>query len=234
MNWWWKVINKFKNLINDEKPRERFLKYGVNNISNEDLISIILKTGTKEYSVKEVSNNILSEIDEIQDLKNLSLNKLTSIKGIGNVKAIELLSAIELGRRVYYDNKKTLKKLRNSSDAYNYINKKFLYKTKEYFYVIYLDIKSNILDTKLLFIGGLNECIIDIREIFKNAHLLSAASFICVHNHPSGDPNPSKKDDSNTIELIKIGKLQKILLKDHIIVGNGKYYSYYENSKYIF
>lgn len=231
MNWWWKVISSFKNIINEEKPRERFLKYGVENISNEDLISIILKTGTKNISVKDVANNILKEIENIQDLKNLTLNKLIKIKGIGKVKAIELLSAIELGKRVYKEEKKIYKKIKNSNDVYRYMNNKLLHKTKEYFYVIYLDTKSNIIETKLLFIGGLNECVIDIREIFKNAHLLCAASFICIHNHPSGDPNPSKEDDINTIELIKIGKLQRILLKDHIIIGNNKYYSYYENSK---
>lgn len=231
MNWWWKAISSFKNIIDEEKPRERFLKYGPECVSNEDLISIILKTGTKDISVKEVSNNILKEIDCIQDLKNLTLNKLMKIKGIGKVKAIELLSAIELGKRVCKEEKKVYKKIKNSMDTYKHISNKLLHKTKEYFYVIYLDTKSNIIETKLLFIGGLNECVIDIREIFKNAHLLCAASFICVHNHPSGDPTPSKEDDINTIELIKIGKLQRILLKDHLIIGNNKYYSYYENSK---
>lgn len=234
MNWWWKVINSFKNLIDEEKPRERFLKYGVENISNEDLISIILKTGTKSFSVKEVSNCILGEINTIQDLKNITLNKLTNIKGIGKVKAIEILSAIELGRRVYIENKKNIRKIKNPVETFEYIKNKLMYKNKEYFYVIYLDTKSNIIEDKLLFIGGLNECIIDIREIFKNAHLLNAYSFICVHNHPSGDPTPSKTDDINTIELIKIGKLQKIVLKDHIIIGNDVYYSYYENNKYMF
>lgn len=234
MNWWWGKITKFKELCNEEKPRERFLKYGVSNLSNEDLISIILKTGTKDFSVKEVSNYILSEIESIQDLKDMTVNKLMSIKGIGKTKAIELISAIELGKRVYSKKEKLLKKIKTPNDIFNHMENRLHNKKKEYFYVIYLDTKSNVIDTKLLFIGGLNECVIDIREIFKNAHLLSAHSFICVHNHPSGDVTPSKSDDVNTIELIKIGKLQKILLKDHVIIGNDKYYSYYENGKYMF
>ena len=234
MNWWWNKITKFKNLIEEEKPRERFLKYGVSNLSNEDLISIILKTGTKDFSVKEVSNHVLSEIDNIQSLKDITVNKLMAIKGIGKTKAIELISAIELGRRVYQKEEKICKKIKTPEDTYLYMENKLQNKKKEHFYVIYLDTKSKVIETKLLFIGGLNECVIDIREIFKNAHLLSAHSFICVHNHPSGDPSPSKSDDINTIELIKIGKLQKILVKDHIIIGNGKYYSYYENSNYMF
>ncbi len=157
-----------------------------------------------------------------------------SIKGIGKTKAIELISAIELGRRVHTKEEKICKKIKTPEDTFLYMESRLLNKKKEHFYVIYLDTKSNVIEVKLLFIGGLNECVIDIREIFKNAHLLSAHSFICVHNHPSGDPTPSKSDDINTIELIKIGKLQKILLKDHIIIGNGKYYSYYENGKYMF
>lgn len=234
MNWWWKKITKFKDLIDEEKPRERFLKYGVSNLSNEDLISIILKTGTKDFSVKEVSNHILSEIENIQSLKDITVNKLMSIKGIGKTKAIELIGAIELGRRVHTKEEKVCKKLKTPEDTFLHMESRLQNKKKEHFYVIYLDTKSNVIETKLLFIGGLNECIIDIREIFKNAHLLSAHSFICVHNHPSGDVTPSKSDDINTIELIKIGKLQKILLKDHIIIGNDKYYSYYENGKYMF
>ena len=220
--------------MNEEKPRERFLKYGVSNISNEDLLAIILKTGTKDFSVKEVSNNILSSIKSIQNLKEITINKLIKIKGIGKIKAIELISAIELGKRVYYNEGKKYKKIKTPEDTFAYMKYKLQNKNKEHFYVIYLDTKSNIIETKLLFIGGLNECVIDIREIFKNAHLLYAHSFICVHNHPSGDPTPSKSDDINTFELIKIGKLQKIILKDHIIIGNNKYYSYYQNGKYIF
>ena len=124
MNWWWKKITKFKNLIDEEKPRERFLKYGVSNLSNEDLISIILKTGTKDFSVKEVSNHILSEIESIQDLKEITVNKLMNIKGIGKTKAIELISAIELGRRVYERKKKICKKIKTPIDTFLHMESK--------------------------------------------------------------------------------------------------------------
>lgn len=227
--------SNFKSVIDEDKPRERFMLVGRENLSNEELISIILKTGTKDISVQDVSKNLLSTLQSIHDLKNISINKLTNIKGIGHVKAIELLSAIELGKRIYYNNNFEKKiKIRNSLDAYNYIKNKFINKTKEYFYCIYLDTKSNIIEDKLLFIGGLNSCIIEIREIFKHAHLTSAASFICVHNHPSGDVTPSKCDDVNTINIIKVSRFQAIPIKDHIIVGNNKYYSYNENSDIVF
>ena len=227
-------MSSFKNIMIEERPRERLIKYGVENISNEDLISIILKTGTKNLSVKELSVNIISEIRDIRELRNMTLSKLTKMKGIGLVKALELISAIELGKRVYYENNSEVKKIKSSNDVYTIMKNKYIGKNKEHFYVIYLDTKSKIIDTKLLFVGSINSCIIDISEIFKHAYLLGASTFICVHNHPSGDPNPSKNDDINTIRLIKIGKLQNILLKDHLIIGNNKYYSYSENSNYIF
>lgn len=228
------MTKNIKNLMEEERPRERLMKYGVENISNEDLISIILKTGTKEVSVKDLAISILSKIDNISDLQNLTLPKLKNIKGIGTVKALELISAIELGKRVYQCNTKKSKKIKTSVDIFNIMKNKFFNKIKEHFYVIYLDTKSNILDIKLLFIGNINSCIIDIGEIFKHAYLLSASSFICVHNHPSGDVKPSKNDDVNTLKIIKTGKLQNILLKDHIIIGKEKYYSYYENSNFMF
>lgn len=227
--------SNFKSVIDEDKPRERFVRVGAQNLSNEELISIILKTGTKDESVKEVARNLLSNIDSIQDLSNMSINKLTSIKGIGRVKAIELLSSIELGKRIFSSNNfKKNYKILNSLDAYNYIKDKLTNKDKEYFYCIYLDTKANVIDDKLLFIGGLNSCIIEMREIFKHAHLTSAASFICVHNHPSGDVTPSLEDDSNTINIIKVSKFQGIPIKDHLIIGDNKYYSYNENSDIVF
>ncbi len=226
---------KFKELINEEKPRERFIKYGSENISNEDLIAIILKTGTKDISVKELSNSILCKIKKINELNNLTINSLTSIKGIGEVKAIELLSAIELGKRVYYDtNIKNQIKIKSPNDVYKYMNNKLKNLKKEYFFVIYLNNNKNIIETKLLFIGGINSCIIDLREIFKYAYLHNAASFICIHNHPSGNVMPSNVDNFNTENIYKTGKIQGIIMDDHIIIGNNNYYSYKENSKLIY
>ena len=114
------MTKKLKNLIKEERPRERLIKYGAENISTEDLISIILKTGTKEMSVKDLSISVLSKIDNIGDLQNLTLSKLKNIKGIGTVKALELISAIELGRRVYHlKNQIVLEDLCNNHLKYN-------------------------------------------------------------------------------------------------------------------
>ena len=220
--------NLIKNTPIDERPRERFLKYGVNNLSNSELISILLNTGTKNKSVIDLSNSILQNLNDITDLKDMSLNKLKNIDGIGEVKAIKLLSAIELGKRVYYEKNLQKIKMNTAKKVYIYMNEILKNEKQEYFYGLYLDSKKNLIDKKLLFKGTLNRSIVHPREIFKNAYLLSASSIICVHNHPSGDTTPSKEDFMITKTLVEIGKLQGINIIDHIIIGQD-YYSFFEN-----
>lgn len=217
-----------KNIPEEDRPRERFLKYGVNNLSNCELISIILNSGTKNKSVKELSENILSNLNDISELKNMTLNNLKQIKGIGDIKAITLLSALELGKRVYYEKNISKIKMNSADKIYNYIKDEVSEKKQECFYCLYLDSKKNLIEKKLLFIGTINRSIVHPREIFKHAYLLSASSIICVHNHPSGDPMPSIEDINLTKMLVKIGKIQGIEIIDHIVIGNN-YYSFYEN-----
>lgn len=213
-----------------DRPRERFIKYGPNNLSNEELLSIVLKTGVKGYSVKDLSNNILKEINDITELKDVSINKLININGIGETKAITLLSAIELGRRVYSrkDNIKVV--FNNSKDIYNYIKDKLIYKNQEYFYSLYLDNKNKLIEDKLLFIGTLNKANIHPREIFKYAYLNNSSKVIIIHNHPSNDILPSKEDINITKNIVEIGKIQGINVIDHLIIGNNNYYSFYDNN----
>lgn len=217
-----------KDIPVSERPRERAIKYGINNLSNEDLISIIIKTGTKDESVKTLSNKILSLVKNINDLKDLTLQRLTNINGIGNVKAIELLCALELGKRVYYRVDKENIKLNNSKVIYNYFKDLVIDEKQENFYAIYLDTKSNLITYKLLFKGTINTSCVHPREIFKYALLNSAYSIIVFHNHPSGDPTPSPQDKEVTNSLFQIGKLMAIPVIDHIVFGSNNYFSFYE------
>ena len=215
-----------------DRPRERFVKYGKEYLSNEELLSIVLKTGVKGYSVKDLSNNILKEIKDITDLREITLNKLITINGIGKVKDITLLSAIELGKRVY-ENKNNLNiKIYSSKDIYNYIRDKLIYKKQEYFYCLYLDNNNKLIEDKLLFIGTLNKSNVHPREIFKYAYLNNSNKIILVHNHPSNNLLPSKEDISFTKNIIEIGKLQDIHVIDHLIIGNNNYYSFYDNNDF--
>lgn len=219
---------KIKDLPESEKPRERAIKCGISTLSNEELLSIILKSGTKNSNVKVLASNILSNIKNINDLKNISLNRLIKINGIGKVKAIELLASLELGKRVYYITEKTKIKLNNSQKIFNYFKDFFIDEKQENFYAIYLDTKSNLISYNLLFKGTINSSTVHPREIFKHAFLESAYSIIVIHNHPSGDSFPSNQDKELTEKLFNIGKIMAIPIVDHIIIGNNEYFSFYE------
>ena len=217
-----------KDIPLSERPRERLLKYGKESLSNEELLSIILKTGTKNYSVKELSNHILKNFKNIKEMKYITINKLTEINGIGEVKAIELLAALELGKRVYYTEQKEKVFLNSSKKIYEYFKNIFIEEYQECFYALYLDTKSKLISYKLLFKGTINSSCVHPREVFKNAFLESAYSIIVIHNHPSGDPAPSNEDIKVTETLMQIGKIMAIPVVDHIIIGNNQYYSFYE------
>ncbi|MFA5602534.1 MAG: DNA repair protein RadC [Bacilli bacterium] len=219
-----------ENIPKEERPRERLLKYGANNLSNEELIAIILKTGIKNKSSKLLAKSILSKINKISDLKDITINKLLNIHGIGLVKAIELITALELGKRVFYNNEfKDKIKIRNAIDIYDLMKPILEGQKQEQFYCIYLDQKKYIIETKLIFIGSLNMSIVHPREVFKQAYLLSASSIICVHNHPSGITDPSNEDINITKKLTSTGNILGISVLDHIIIGND-YYSFHEKN----
>ena len=222
---------KFKELPDEEKPRERLLLYGVEVLSNEELLMILLKTGTRKYSVKELANLVLMKSGGIKKLKDITIHKLMEIDGIGKVKAIELMALIELSKRIQMSNNDIeVMKCNDPMTIISYFNYLFIDKKQEEFYVIYLDHKKKYLDKKRLFIGSINSSIAHPREIFKNAYLLSASFIICIHNHPSGDPTPSYEDVMITKNLKNIGEMHAIYLVDHIIIGNNCYYSFYEDN----
>ena len=220
-----------KQIPNEEKPRERMLKYGKENVSTNELIEIILKSGNRKCGLKEISHNILSSVNNINELKNMEINTLANIEGMSKIKAIELVAAIELGRRVYEDNNyEKLIYLTNPINIINYFHSLFKNQKQELFYVIYLDNQKKYIDKKLLFKGTVNYSLVHPREIFKVAYLLSASYIICIHNHPSGDASPSTNDIEITKKIKDISILHGIGLIDHIIIGNNNYYSFFEDN----
>ena len=212
------------------RPRERLKKFGVDYLNNEELLAILLRTGTKSMSVKDLALNVLKELDNISDLDNLTLNKFLKIKGIGEAKAMSILAALELGKRIYLKNKVTEKvNIKNGLDIYNLF--KYLNYTdkQENLIVLLLDSKNNLIKSKIVFKGSLNISVAHPREIFKEAILNSASRIILVHNHPSGDPTPSLNDQQITKQMLKSGEIIDIPVIDHIIIGNNKYYTFKEN-----
>ncbi len=219
-----------KDIPINERPRERLINYGSETLSNEELLAIIIKTGTKKISAKMLANNLLVAIGGIEKLKEINYEYLESIIGIGPAKACELLAAIELGKRINRE-VKSLKKIKfnNSKVVYDYYSKELDGVKQEHFYAIYLDNNKKIIKDKLLFVGTLNKSLVHPREIFKEACLISASSIICIHNHPSGNIIPSKEDIVLTNNLKNIGNLMGIPIVDHIIIGKNNYYSFFEN-----
>ena len=221
---------KIKDIPEKERPRERALEYGIENISNIELLSIILKTGTKGINVKELSTSLLKKYD-LKDFNELSINKLKGIKGIGEIKALELIASIELGKRINIKGNKTLKKLISPEAIYQNMKYLFFNKKQELFYALYFNNNQELIGKKLLFMGTVNQSITHPREIFKEAYRLSASKIVCMHNHPSNNLEPSKADVYFTNQLVKIGQIQGISVIDHIIVGDYNYYSFYDNNK---
>ncbi len=213
-----------------ERPRERLIKNGVSSLSNTDLLSIVLKTGTKNCAVSVLANNILKDINNITELKDITLNKLINIRGIGKVKATYFLAALELGKRVYYEKDSSNIVFNSAEKIHEYFKQVFINTFQECFYCLYLDNNKRLIENKLLFKGTINKSLVHPREVFKYAYLLSAAYIICIHNHPSGNIKPSAEDINITKVLINIGKLQNINVIDHIIIGNNSYYSFFENN----
>jgi len=212
-----------------EKPRERLISFGAQQLSNEELISIILKCGTRNISSKELANLILKEAKSIENLKDLKINTLSKIKGIGVVKSCQLLASIELGRRVYYVKSRNNVQISSTKVVYEMFKSEFDNSMQEKFCALYLDTKKNIISFNTVFKGTLDNSVIHPREVFREAILLSAAAVIVMHNHPSGDPTPSLNDIDATNRLIYAGDMIGIKLVDHIIFGKEKYYSFFEN-----
>lgn len=222
---------KIKEIPQDERPRERLLCYGVEQLSNEELLAILLKTGTRDMSAKVLASYLLKEIGNISELQHTSYQVLAKMKGIGRAKACTLLAAVELGKRVLQKKSILYQKFTDAYQVASYYQDKIGHFKQEYFICIYLDVSKKLIHEKVLFIGTLNRSLVHPREVFKEAYQVSASSIICIHNHPSGEVLPSKEDVLFTSQLVKVGKMLGIEVIDHIIIGEDKYYSFFENNR---
>lgn len=221
---------KIKELPLDERPYEKLIGYGAEKLTVDELLAILIKSGTNDYSAKELASMVLKEVSNIGDLNNINYKMLVGIKGIGMKKSCVILAAIELGKRINnYTSSIINKKLNSSQIVYDYYRKILSNKKQEHFYCVYLDNSKRIVFEKLLFIGTINYSIVHPREIFKEAYYYSASAIICVHNHPSNNIMPSKEDIKLTNNLIEVGRLLGINVVDHLIIGKDSYYSFLEN-----
>lgn len=220
-----------KDIPKSDRPIERLINNGAEFLSDSEILAILIKTGTREKSAKTIADEILKKYKSLNELKNINLEQLTKIKGIGVTKAVSILAAFELSRRI---NNQVMSlnetKITNSSLVFEYYKNKIGDKNQEYFYCLYLNTAKKVIKDKLLFIGTVNKSVVHPREIFKEAYLLSASGIICVHNHPAGSVFPSKEDINLTNKLVEIGELLGVKIIDHVIITNNNYYSFFENN----
>lgn len=216
---------KIKDLPKNERPREKMLRYGAEYLSNSELLALILRTGTKEDSVLNLSDRLLSHCGGINGISSPSINDLKQVKGIGEVKATQVLALAELATRFNSFKSGEEHIVSSPKDVSNYMMRQMKGLKKEYFKLIMLNTKNIIISVKDISIGNLNSSIVHPREVFIEAIKLSSASVILCHNHPSGDPTPSKEDILITKRLKECGTLLGIEVLDHIIIGNEAYIS---------
>lgn len=214
-----------KDVPKEDRPRERLLKLGANHLSNQELLAILLGSGTREESVMALSHRVLMHFEGLKLLHDATIEELTAIKGIGTAKGLLMLSAIELGRRMaqYKPNDRYI--IRSPEDGADYVMEEMRALHQEHFVVLFLNTKNQIIHQQTIFIGSLNASIVHPREVYREAVKRSAASIICAHNHPSGDPAPSQEDIHVTRRLVESGKMIGIEVLDHLVIGDRKYVS---------
>ncbi|MEK4426400.1 RadC family protein [Solibacillus sp. FSL K6-1523] len=220
------IINiKIRDVHEADRPRERLIRQGAKSLSNQELIAILLGTGTKNESVLAVANRVLLNFEKLHNLKHATLEEMKDIKGIGEAKAVLLLAAIELGRRLASKDLEERYTIRSPEDAASFLMQDMTSLQQEHFVVLFLNVKNQVLHKQTIFVGSLNASIVHPREIFREAVKRSAAAIICSHNHPSGVPTPSPEDIDVTNRLYEAGQIIGVDLLDHVIIGDHQFIS---------
>ena len=214
-------------------PRERLTKEGVEALSNQELLAILLRTGTRQASVFEIAQKVLSNLSSLTDLKKMTLQELQSLSGIGHVKAIELQAMIELGHRIHKHETLEMESILSSQKLAKKMQQELGDKKQEHLVALYLNTQNQIIHQQTIFIGSATRSIAEPREILHYAIKHMATSLILVHNHPSGAVAPSRNDDHVTKLVKEACDLMGIVLLDHLIVSQSSYFSYREKTDLI-
>jgi DNA repair protein RadC len=222
-----------KDLPEEERPREKLLKFGPEVLSTAELLALIIRTGSKEDTAIELSNKLLTHAGGLKFLKDLSIEELRKVKGIGLAKAAQIKAVIQLGRRIRMANfDDDGEVITSPQDVANLLLARLSFLNKEHFVILLLDTKNKVISIEEISIGSLNNSIVHPREVFKPAIRRSSAAIILAHNHPSGNPKPSSEDIDVTRRLCEAGKLMGIEVLDHLVIGNKDYISLKERGHF--
>ncbi|AIQ31927.1 MULTISPECIES: RadC family protein [Paenibacillus] len=214
-----------RDLPHEERPRERMMHYGAESLSQAELLAILLRTGAQSESAIHIAQRLLGITGGLRGLADLSIEELTTIKGIGPAKAVQLKAGIELGRRMANSRLTEPVIIRSPQDAAEILTEQLRYLQKEHFICLFLNTKNHVIAQETLSMGSLNASIVHPREVFRAAMKCSSAAIICAHNHPSGDPTPSPEDISLTSRLIQAGEIVGIDVLDHLVIGDSSFVS---------
>lgn len=219
---------RINELADNQKPRERLLSHGASHLSHAELLAILINTGRKGSSSIDIANELLKSVDNLKELKMLSISDLNKIKGVGLYKALILKAAFELGERMHSGSVDDKIQISSPKDVVDFMMGKMEHLTQEKFIALFLNSKNVIIKQKTIFVGTLNSSIVHPREIFSEAIKCASNAIIVLHNHPSGDVTPSNEDIKTTERLKKCGQVLGIDLLDHIIIGDHTYLSMVE------
>lgn len=208
-----------------DRPRERMLREGAQALSDAELLAVLLRTGTHRESAVILAQRMLKEAGGLSRIPRLSVKEMTGIRGIGETKALQIHAGIELGRRLARLSQGDRPVIRSPRDAAALVMEEMRHLQKEHFVVLFLNTKNHVIAQETLSMGSLNASLVHPREVFRSAIRQGSASIICIHNHPSGDPTPSREDIALTNRLVEAGNIIGIEVLDHLIIGDGIFIS---------
>lgn len=216
---------RLKDLPEDLLPRERLFQFGPETLSNKEILAIILRTGVKGENVLDFAERLLTEAGGLAGIARMSVHELTQIHGMGQAKAAEVKAALEIGRRSVSADPTTRPVINSPQDIAHLVMEEMRYLDREHFRIVTLSTKNHVLGISSISVGSLNSSLVHPRECFKEAIRRNSNAIILLHNHPSGDPTPSREDIDVTRRLADGGQILGIEVLDHVIIGDNRYIS---------
>lgn len=216
---------RLKDLPEELLPRERLYQLGPEMLSNKEVLAILLRTGLKGENVLDFAERLLTEAGGLAGLARMSVHELTQLHGLGEAKAAELKAALELGRRSVSADPMTRPVINSPQDIAHLVMEEMRYLDREHFRIVSLSTKNHVLGISSISVGSLNSSLVHPRECFKEAIRRNSNAIILLHNHPSGDPTPSREDLEVTRRLADGGQILGIEVLDHVIIGDNRYIS---------
>ena len=220
-----------RGLVPADRPREKLVRLGAPGLGDNELLAVIIGAGVRQMSALAVANLVLESAGGLFRLARLSGEELQRVRGLGTVKAGQILAAIELGRRTLVRTPDDRVQLLSPGQAAAYLLPQFGGRPVEQFGIVLLDTKQRVLRAMVLSMGTVDRSVVHPREVFREACAASAATVVLFHNHPSGDPTPSPDDFVLTDRLVRAGEIMGISVADHVILGDAAYYSFRENRR---